>query len=205
MQLVQHVVYLCLLLGGLIFCWKNISEYLEGRTSYIETSVPTSKADWPILVISLPPNFFKNPGIVAIYGKHFFITATVFGKDEAIKAPLIMDRFVDTWLGLQLHISEMIGEFQCYKISPKWNGSQEIDFQHFGVQLTLWPNLETDPLLAIDNETDILLTVTSEQNAYGVGLNRWFDGFSRPYQINNGTKLVMTEYRISKLGNILLF
>ena len=57
---------------------------------------------------------------------------------------------------------------QCYKISAQWKRNDTINFEKFKVQLEFHGNLS--------DVTHAEFMFTSEQNAYGILVDRWFDG-----------------------------
>ena len=151
----EVLLYISLLVGALIFCWQNITEYLEGNTSFSDSLEAITLSDWPTLVICLPTgiiaDYFGANGQYALYGKSFFIDATVF-ENETKTVTLLENKAVKTQLGLELKLTEIyapnwLWSQQCCKISPNAvDGSKDIDFQKFGVQLTFRTTQEHDLL-----------------------------------------------------------
>ena len=201
----EVLLYIGLLVGALIFCWQNITEYLEGDTSFSDSLEAISLSDWPTLVICLPTgiisDYFGANGQYALYGKSFFIDATVF-ENETKTVTLLENKAVKTQLGLELQLTEIyapnwLWSQQCYKISSNAvDGNKDIDFQKFGVQLTFRTTQEHD--LGYDELTGVTVISTSEKNAYGVVVNKWYDGMASQEKAKNGMKFFInevTEYR----------
>ena len=104
-------------------------------------------------------------------------------KDNENTSPVFQilreDEEVQTFFNIKVHLSEyrlarrssrIKGLKQCYKVSPKWNGSGEIDLEQFGVEIGfVFVNDSVFP-------KKVRATFTSEDNAYGLAGGRWFDG-----------------------------
>ena len=52
-KILEQILYFGLLAGGLIFCWSNIVEYLNGNTSYQEKQEHITFNDLPTLVVCI--------------------------------------------------------------------------------------------------------------------------------------------------------
>ena len=110
-KILEHILYFGLLAGGLIFCWSNIVEYLNGNTSYQEKQEHITFNDLPTLVVCIEK---KQPNDSAWiegsfkYGDDLWIEARV-RKDNIIvdRVYLEENKLVDISIGLQFSISEM--------------------------------------------------------------------------------------------------
>ena len=118
------------------------------------------------------------------HGIDFYMVVTALeDKDNENRSPvhqvLQEDEEVQTLFNIRVHLSEyrlarrssrVKGLWQCYKVSPKWNGSGEIDLEQFGVEIGfVFVNDSVFPI-------KVRATFSSQDNAYGLAGGRWFDG-----------------------------
>ena len=110
-KILEQILYFGLLAGGLIFCWSNIVEYLNGNTSYQEKQEHITFNDLPTLVVCIEkkqPN--KSVWVEGSYkyGVDLLFEARVRVGDKKInRVTLDENQWVDVLFGLQLLISEM--------------------------------------------------------------------------------------------------
>ena len=164
--IVKIIWYLVLFLCASWFVWKNVVDFLEGKTMYSTEHVPISLHDIPTMTICL------SAKERLVYAKHLSIVAKVLRKD-ALK--LELNRGVQAVFGLQLYLSELRPNWHrynnatltCYKVSTNWNGKldQAIDMEQFVVQLIF--NYSIDPITTTD-----FICFSSEANSYGVAGRR---------------------------------
>ena len=143
----EMLLYVCLFAGGLIFSWETVQEYLKGSTSHYSTMEPITPNDLPTLSICWEWLYERD-----IYGKHFFMNSKHQNESESVT--LIENEGVKVSPGLELHLSELhhrcskrqkcewrsLGSnelYQCFKITPKWDGKTAMDMQQFEMQLAL--------------------------------------------------------------------
>ena len=99
---------------------------------------------------------------------------------------------------------------QCYKISPKWSGSNEIDMKNFGLQFAIncdltkksstgWNGL--NPYVEECGISNAQVYATSEENSYGFVEKKWFDGI---VQDPDGMSVTRTEDSESSYGDSLI-
>ena len=97
--LLETVLYMCLVIGALLFVKQNVEEYLKGSTSFSISQEPISLLDLPTLVICYSTkNTHPRKGV---YGKHIFINAKLLGK-VIDNVTLKKDEIVRTSFGLRL-------------------------------------------------------------------------------------------------------
>ena len=140
-------LYLSSLVGSISFVWQTIIEFQNGATSYTETQEAVSLNDIPTIVICLSfeetsmNTFPEELSIFPItYGKEVVIHATIYEKENQSVA-LLKDQHVQTVLGIDIHLSEMVlmrkPKWQCYKITSKGNVEDTADIQNFRMQFSL--------------------------------------------------------------------
>ena len=139
----QGIFYLGLLALALIFCWKNVEEYMQGITDYAVTNEPITVEDLPTVCICLPPtNKFSscNSSMVGDYIHHenFWIYVGIFGrvngKNYFEVTPFEKSNIAITMSGIRFHLETMdpfLKEHEtnypfCYRISPRWD-NRKID------------------------------------------------------------------------------
>ena len=76
--LLETVLYICLVIGALLFVKQNVEEYLEGSTSFSISQEPISLLDLPTLVICYDTG--NTQARKGVYGKHLFIDAKLVGN-----------------------------------------------------------------------------------------------------------------------------
>ena len=130
----EATLYLSLLVGSLIFCWKNVEGYWERITSYSISYEPISKKDWPTIVLCLPKLFitgsysYKGSKWPYVYGTHLEIDSEIdrrqAGRRDSKRVTLQENQSVDTIFGPILHLSVLYQGFsrgyelwQCYKVA----------------------------------------------------------------------------------------
>ena len=96
----KALLYFCLLVGGLIFSWETIQEYLEGGTSHYSTTEPITLNDIPTLSICWMWKYDRD-----IYGKHFFLDINLQNISKSVT--LKENESVKIWSGLEFHLSEL--------------------------------------------------------------------------------------------------
>ena len=148
---VWTLVCLCFLGGSISIVWPTLKEYHYGATSYTERQEPISLEDLPTIVSCLsfeddqydtfPPNVSLFP---MAYEKDVVIYATIFERENKTVA-LLKDQHVQTLLGLDINLSELVlsrkPKWQCYKITTR--GSKEVtaDIQNLSLQMSFsFPN-----------------------------------------------------------------
>ena len=143
------LLYISLLVGGLIFSWETIQEYLKGSTSHYSTSEPITLNDIPTLSVCWLWRYDRD-----IYGKDFSLEFKLWNDSKSVT--LIEDESVKVWSGLEFHLSKLhlrcslhqkckwkpayasnARNNQCFKISPKWDGRNEMDMQQLEMQLAV--------------------------------------------------------------------
>ena len=103
-KILELILYFSLLAGGLIFCWSNIVEYLNGNTSYQEKQEHITFNDLPTLVVCIEkkqPN--KSVWIEGSYkyGVDLWIEARVRkGYKTVNNVTLKENKWVDILTGL---------------------------------------------------------------------------------------------------------
>lgn len=178
------LLYVGLLVGGLIFSLETILEYLKGSTSHYSTTEPITLNDIPTLSICWKWKYERD-----IYGKDFYLDLKLQNNTKSVI--LIENDSVNVLSGLKLHLSElhhrcsmrqkcewMLGSrsrsnelYQCFKITPKWDGRNAMDMQQFEMQLAVRHVMPYKSPLSLN------LYVTSEKNSFGLTVYQWFDGF----------------------------
>ena len=121
------LLHLSLLVGGWIFCWQNIAEYLKGNTNYLSEYKLLSLNDLPTIVICIEREFTSNFKRKSYeYGRELWIKASVEqdpDQETRRTSILLKDQWVNTSVlqvvekdsykykekdfGLQLHLSEI--------------------------------------------------------------------------------------------------
>ena len=128
--------YSGLLIGGLVFSWQSISDYIKGNTSYLVTQELITLDDFPTLVVCIPKLLRDTDGKKREYkyGTDLFMNGSV--NEESV--PLQENSWVKT-LSLEVHLSEMHQRWtdrkQCYKISSRWINKVELKNFKFGLGL----------------------------------------------------------------------
>ena len=189
--LLETVLYMCLVIGALLFVKQNVEEYLEGSTSFSISQEPISLLDLPTLVICY--NTGNTQSLKGVYGKNLFLNAKLLGK-VIENVTLKKDEIVQTSFGLRLKLTELrqsivnpvlgrlchgrveaydktIGtDYQCYKITPLTNGNDTFDFGTSSLEFMFhYSNKSFTP-------GSFQVIATSEENSYGLAGGRWYDG-----------------------------
>ena len=111
----EAVLYLGLLLGGLVFVSKDIEDYLSGSTNYSVTSEPLSLKDLPTLTVCLgrrPIYLYDQNGNLLtqydkiVYGQNFSIDIRI-SSQAGSNTTLQENKYVEVISGLQVHLSEL--------------------------------------------------------------------------------------------------
>ena len=203
------LLHLTLLAISLVFVERSIKDYLSNVTSYSVSREHISLADLPTLTMCLQ---FDDTHEKFVYGKDFVIDFKLSERKENSVA-LTLNKSLETIFSVVLHLSELrqarlveqehetnsfSNMWQCYKLSPTWNGREELDFANFSAKVGFTFSNASDIPDSID------VWVTSEQNSYGIVQENWFDGkvefpsvtlYPRGY-INKVMKIVeVTEYQ----------
>ena len=204
----RFVLNLSLLCLATFFCKKNFADYLEGKTYFVKTKEPLTPSDLPTLAICLPhhsnvyPPENKQPRY--ILGKNMHIKATSFDEKDELKTVVLLrdNKSVQTKLGLELLTTSVQQvrhqKSQCFKITSKWNGRENIKVGKYKFHLALSFNTtyNISKIFTHSRNTQDLPSVyiTSEPNSYGVAWGRWFDGRNGKITLEDGI-----EYRILRV------
>ena len=181
---IQVPIFLGLTVGALFFIREPFKDYMEGNTSYAVTKEPISIFDLPTLTFCI--TFDQKHGFFT-YGKDFFLEFTIV-EDQGKTTILEENKSVQTLFNLKIHLvellprqenhlEEIIGTLkpqrknrQCYKVSITVSEKVDVDFQKFGIDISM--NFSD-----VDFQPDTKLWITSEENSYGLPAGeRWFDG-----------------------------
>ena len=137
----EAILYLGLLIGGLVFVSKDIKDYLSGTTNYSISKEPLTLKDLPTLTVCLS---VRHQHEKIIYGPDFSIDIRITHIGES-NATLQENKYVEVMSGLKIHLSELIlskkrklaiqndlvhnaQSKQCYKLSSRWHSFTKIDF-----------------------------------------------------------------------------
>ena len=200
----ELLLYLGLSVCATIFVKKSVDEYIEGNTGYSETHEPLSMHDNPTLMFCYLYDMEMDPFHASedVYGTHFEITA--YGdwnaEDGGNERNLSENYSVQFPSGINMSLSkfwhpghDLRDDMNCYKITTEWNGSYtdmtqvQISYRFRYIRRVNYSSI------------DARIIFTSEENSYGVGLNRWFDGDVSPIMLkkdsyNQLKVLEVTEY-----------
>ena len=149
-KILNTLIYLGLLGATIAIVKQTIWEYTQGSTTFTDDRQPLTHDDVPTLTICLSfeeqtegKQIYSYPNNISLYpvkyGKDFSIQVEVSEK-EYRTATLSEKRYVNTVSGLSLHLSELRvrrQKVQCYKISPKWQKQETLDFEQFWMKFTL--------------------------------------------------------------------
>ena len=201
----EKLLYFALLIGGLVFSWQSISEYMKGSTSYLITQELISLGDFPTLVVCIPKLLHDNYGNKRRYKSRFIHTTDLFingiGNEEKKAKSIFLQQnsWVKTW-SVELHLSEMHEKWddrqQCYKISSKWK--KQFDLKNFKFRLGLQCANASDLYCNIGYwRHEIYVYPTSESNSYGIAGRRWFDRYVniQKSRVLNGQIMRITEIK----------
>ena len=195
-------MYLGLLGLALIFCWQNILDYMDGKTSHSITREYITLEDLPTICFCLSAGYD--------HGENFIASIRVYSPNQFQiihkPVPLVKNKYVSslTISGLKFRLSafqKTRANGRCYKISPQWNGSLAFDSTQFGIDLIL--NSTSYQTQNVGSQR-VNMFVTSEKNSYGLAKRKWFDGNLNPYlKVGNGNVIKImkiNEYRRLKDG-----
>ena len=180
-QLVVVLLYLGLLGCALAFCWKNVMDFLAGHTYYVSTNHKLSLRDLPSITVCLTyssPDFGLRGQSVKIYSRIQEVDKK-YGESQIQKKESVLleeNKIVKTMFNLDLHLMKMFRESKpdeyCLRIKSNWNGDKEINIGSVLFDLAFeFENFSVDPsLVGFD------VWISSEDNSYGMGKERWFDG-----------------------------
>ena len=197
LKFLKLVLFLGLLGGSLIFVEKNIEDYIAGGTSYSVTQQQLSPNDLPAVTICWPLEYLGGERVTS--GENFLLDARVTHNEDGHThteiTTLIENRWVRTLHSLQILLSQLwvidgkdwksdhpcmlkrkftskIPEKrQCYKITARWNGNEEINFNGFRVELAFkfFNDSGSSP-----GQGEVLFS--SDENSFGLAKGVWFDG-----------------------------
>ena len=193
-------MYYGLLIAGVYFVWGSILDYHRGDISYSETKEAITLNDLPTMSFCLGFSPKLRP---LTYGKDLTIHYKVLQEDNQTLA-LSLDQSVVSDIGLEIHLTELIlssemeqetkkgsmtmpmpQQRQCYSVTTKWNNEALIDPKEFAAQCLLSFNesvivkKQRGPIKRINPYFEYLsqfLSVTSEENSFGLTTGQWFDG-----------------------------
>ena len=188
-RIFEVFLYLSLLAGGLLFCWKNVHEYQLGATGYSASKEPISLNDLPTLVTCLDIKYLELlPFNKLTYGTNLVADFKVSHQETKFSnltekgktVTLIQNKRVQTLFGLAILLIELQPTLidtagtphQCYKITPYWNGDiDNFDIQNFQAELVFKPINFIFPKFA-----HAMLYISSEANSFGLLGERYYDG-----------------------------
>ena len=176
--ILKFTFYLLLATGSSVFVFLSFDDYFKGHTSFDITEVPFTLHDLPTLTFC-----FQHSGLNYKYDTD--LTAKVIFGNLNITLDLEVDKSVQTSFGLDISLTNFYTKdkkLKCYKISNDWDGSGTIDVADLDVKTEFeFYNSSIAP-----SEAD--MTLTSEDNSYGLAWNRWFDGKRLKAQLEINTQ-----------------
>ena len=201
------LLYLGLFACAIIFVKKSTEEFMEGNTAYSEKHEPLTMLDNPTLMFCymyhVEMDAFKATD--DIYGKHLEINAN--GESNGQNAgggvklrensSVQFSPGIDIFLNKFWHPDHDFRDMNCYKIMTRWNGSVT-DMKQLKVQYYFWFMGHVPKPFSLDAK----VMFTSEENSYGVGLNRWFDGDVVPIQLKRDTFYSMKVFEVTEYHNL---
>ena len=138
LKLLNLLWYICLLASALAFVRIEIDNYIEGSTAFSKKHEMVTLGDLPTLTACW--YHYEDPFTSYIYEQDLSINITVMEKEEKT-VTLVQNQSVKTLYGLEFHLSEIAQRFyprqtyQCFKISPKWDGKEVVDIQSFEIKM----------------------------------------------------------------------
>ena len=180
------ILYLSLLVCAIIFVLQTVNDYMKGSTSYLVTQEKLTPIDVPTLTFC----FLEwNEGD---------FSAKVSDREGGFTATLELDKHIPIpGHGIDMHLSELrttqyyTHGTRCYKLTPKVNGEPTSVFDtQFQLVYTIQFNDDDD-----QNFPEYAnVFITSEDNAYGTILLRWFDGILSSVSLRNSSFLYYVQH-----------
>ena len=199
----QGFLNLALLASSLVFVLQSCKEYMQGSTSYSETTESLTLHDLPTLVIC----FLRTDGMDVISNEDDFsidITIPKITENGSETVTLEKNRYVKTLHNLELQLSDLwtstnnsMPEWfayyrqKCHKITSKWSGSDSIDFARFAIKIIF----KFDLLKENSVPKEAYMSVTSEANSFGLVRGKWFDGNMQDKFIYSGAFIKVQQVR----------
>ena len=185
---IKVLVYICLLIGGFSFVWVSIEGYLEGNTFYLETREELTLNDLPTISVCFVLTYGH---FHLMYRRDMIINVTVKTESQSENTTLNENEYVEILGGLQLKLTELFQsmdqeqqhkdytdsdqwwygtQWQCYHISPLWNGTRSINLQELQIKLQFVFYVVVDDYGYSWTEVpnDAIVWCTSQDNSYGL-------------------------------------
>ena len=179
----EKILVLALQIGlavaSFFFVQHTLNDFLEKKTYYQVKTLPITDLDIPTVTVCFDQESY-----------HFNENDTfLWFSNDSNWLPIIMGENSmtnDDGLRIRLFLKPLsVASFssrfrKCFKISPMEEGSNFSYLSGFiGSFSTFFSNASSAP-------NQMRLYVTSEQNSYGVVVEKWYDGHVEPYNLEKG-------------------
>ena len=104
--------------------------------------------------------------------------------------------------GMPCHTKPEWGKRQCYMITFKWYGDEQIELENFNVQLALKFDNSKSKWILMETPHEVEVMLTSEENAYGLAGGKWFDGFVNCHSSNVSKGLLYKIIAVNEYRNL---